>query len=51
MADRSLIDNAIEETLRFRGPLRGNMRVVTRDTELGGVPIPKCEALLDAVLG
>jgi cytochrome P450 len=39
--DPGLIDNAIEETLRFRGPLRGNMRVATRECELGGVRLPK----------
>src|SRR5262249_9312943 len=36
-----LIDHAIEETLRFRGPLRGNMRVATRECELGGVRLPQ----------
>jgi len=41
VADPGLIDAAIEETLRFRGPLRGNMRVATRDCEVGGVAIPQ----------
>ena len=40
-ADRSLIDAAVEETLRYRGPVRGLNRVVTRDCELGGVKLPK----------
>ena len=40
-ADRSLIPAAIEEGLRLRGPVRGIIRVVTADTELAGVPIPK----------
>jgi cytochrome P450 len=39
--DRELISNAVEETLRFRGPIRGLNRMTTRDCELGGVPLPK----------
>lgn len=31
----------IEEVLRLRGPVRGLIRVTTRDTVLGGVPITK----------
>lgn len=30
----------VEEALRLRAPLQGFYRTVTRDTELGGVPIP-----------
>jgi cytochrome P450 len=30
----------VEEALRLRAPLQGFFRVVTRDTELGGVAIP-----------
>jgi cytochrome P450 len=40
-ADPELIFNAVEETLRFRGPIRGLNRMTTRDCELGGVRIPK----------
>ena len=40
-ADPELIYNAVEETLRFRGPIRGLNRMTTRDCELGGVKIPK----------
>jgi cytochrome P450 len=40
-ADRELIGNAVEETLRFRGPIRGLNRMTTRECELGGVRIPK----------
>lgn len=39
--DPQLIDAAIEEGLRLRGPVRGLVRVVTKDTEIGGVPIPE----------
>ena len=40
-ADPTLIPGAVEEALRLRSPLRGIVRVVTRDTELGGVQIPR----------
>jgi cytochrome P450 len=40
-ADPSLIPNAVEEGLRLAAPTQGMYRIVTTDTELGGVPIPK----------
>jgi cytochrome P450 len=39
-ADRSLLPQAIEEAVRWEPPLLTITRVATRDTELGGVPIP-----------
>ena len=39
--DPSRIDRVVEETLRLSTPTQGMWRVVTRDVELGGVPIPK----------
>jgi cytochrome P450 len=39
-SDRSLIPQAIEEAVRWEPPLLVITRVVTRDTELAGVPIP-----------
>src|SRR5262245_52053740 len=39
-ADRSLIPQAIEEAVRWEPPLLTITRVVTRDTELAGIPIP-----------
>jgi len=39
--DRSLIAKAIEETLRWDGPLMVIFRTALRDTVLGGVKIPK----------
>jgi len=39
-ADRSLIPQAIEEAVRWEPPLLTITRVATRDSELGGVPIP-----------
>lgn len=38
--DRSLLPQAIEEAVRWDAPLLTITRVATRDTELGGVPIP-----------
>jgi cytochrome P450 len=39
--DHSLIESALEETLRYDGPVLGLLRVTTRDAELGGTTIPK----------
>jgi cytochrome P450 len=39
-ADRSLLPQAVEEGVRWEPPLLTITRVATRDTELGGVPIP-----------
>lgn len=40
-ADRSLMPQAIEESIRWEGPLLITSRECARDTELAGVPIPK----------
>ncbi|WP_419887224.1 cytochrome P450 [Neobacillus niacini] len=39
--NRSLIPNAVEETLRFWPPLRGMFRMAKKDTMIGGVSIPE----------
>jgi len=39
--DPSLLGQAVEEALRYEGPILGLFRVVTQDAELGGQPIPK----------
>lgn len=39
-SDPAVIPNAIEEVLRFSGPVRGLVRTTTRDVTLGGVSIP-----------
>jgi cytochrome P450 len=39
-SDRELIPQAIEESLRFETPLLNITRLATKDTEVGGVPIP-----------
>jgi cytochrome P450 len=39
-ADHSLLPQAIEEGIRWETPLLNFMRLVTRDTDLGGVALP-----------
>jgi cytochrome P450 len=39
--DPGMIDNAVEEILRLESPSAGLWRVVTKDTEIQGVQIPK----------
>jgi cytochrome P450 len=39
--DPSRVERIVEETLRLSTPTQGMFRVVTADTELGGVPLPK----------
>lgn len=48
--DRSLIAKAIEETLRWEGPVNLNFRTVTKDVVLGGVQIP-AGAVVQTVTG
>jgi cytochrome P450 len=40
LADRTLVESAIEETLRFESPTQWTSRYCVKDTEIGGVPIP-----------
>lgn len=49
-ADRSLIPQAIDEALRWEGPVVSTLRYVTRDTELAGVSL-KQGTILNVVLG
>jgi cytochrome P450 len=44
--DRALVPQAIEEAIRFETPLLNITRVATKDTEIGGVRIPKGSTLL-----
>lgn len=39
-ADRSLIPGAVEEALRFESPAQRGSRVLTRDAEIAGCPLP-----------
>lgn len=45
----ALIAPAIEECLRFDGPIPGTMRVVHEDVEFGGVLIPKNTAVFASI--
>lgn len=45
-ADPGLIPNAVEECLRYVGSVAAWRRVTTKDTEVGGVPVPKGSKLL-----
>lgn len=49
-ADRSLIPQAIEEALRWDGPVLAQLRMPTVDIEMGGVNIP-AGSLLDVIAG
>ena len=48
--DRSLIAAAVEEALRWDGPVLASARMTTTDTEIAGVPVPK-NAYLDMLYG
>jgi hypothetical protein len=48
-ADRALLPLAIEETLRWEGPVNVNLRTLARDFELGGVPMAAGSAIRSAV--
>ncbi|SKB99690.1 cytochrome P450 [Sphingopyxis flava] len=48
--DRNLIPAAIEEALRWDGPVLAQTRVAATDVELGGIKIPK-GAFLDVLAG
>src|SRR5581483_7308818 len=39
-SDWSLLDNAMEEVLRYEPPVQGLFRCATEDTEIAGCPIP-----------
>ena len=44
--DPSLVDNFVEETLRYLSPTNNMWRVATEDTEIEGVKIKKNELLM-----
>lgn len=45
-ADRALVPNFIEETLRFESPIKGDFRLSRVLTEVGGVPVPAGTTLM-----
>lgn len=44
-ADPSLIEAAVEETIRHSGPAKGMLRITAEDVQLAGVTIPKGQLL------
>ena len=46
LTDKKMIKNFVEETLRLEAPVQGLPRVVTKDTELGGVPLKAGDMLM-----
>jgi len=49
-ADRTLVPQAVEEALRWDGPVLSSSRMTTTDTVLDGVPLP-ADAYLDLMYG
>ena len=49
--DRTLVDPAIEETLRFDGPVQMTLRATTREVELEGTAIPAGAAVAVSIGG
>ena len=45
-AERPLIRTALEESMRLESPVQWLQRIVTEDTELGGVALPKGSLVL-----
>jgi hypothetical protein len=44
-ADPSLINSAVEEVLRFEGPVDATARIASRDMELGGCPVKQTQSI------
>jgi len=49
-SDRSIVSACVEEILRFEPPLTSFSRLVTEDTVIAGVPVPR-GALVDVAVG
>lgn len=45
-ADPGLIRSAVEECLRFNGPMKGTMRVAATDMQIGGVDVKKGDRVM-----
>ncbi|MGH6873238.1 MAG: cytochrome P450 [Rhizomicrobium sp.] len=50
-ADPSLINSAIEEVLRYEGPVDITARVASRDMELSGCPVRQTQSLFTSLRG
>jgi cytochrome P450 len=50
-ADPSLINSAVEEVLRYEGPVDITGRIASRDLDIGGCPVKKTQSLLLSLRG
>lgn len=50
-ADPSLINSAVEEVLRYEGPVDITGRIASRDLEIGGCPVKKTQSMLMSLRG
>ena len=50
-ADPSLINNAVEEVLRYESPVDITTRIAPRDMEVGGCPVKQTQSLLMSLRG
>ena len=50
-ADASLINSAVEEVLRFEGPVDVTGRIASRDLEVGGCPVKTSQSMLLSLRG
>jgi len=49
--DPSLINSAVEEVLRYEGPVDITGRIASRDLEIGGCPVKKTQSMLLSLRG
>ncbi|HEY2446179.1 MAG TPA: cytochrome P450 [Rhizomicrobium sp.] len=50
-ADPSLINSAVEEVLRFEGPVDVTGRIASRDLDIGGCPVRKTQSMMLSLRG
>jgi cytochrome P450 len=50
-ADPSLINSAVEEVLRYEGPVDITGRIASRDLEIGGCPVKQTQSMLLSLRG
>ncbi|HEX3430056.1 MAG TPA: cytochrome P450 [Rhizomicrobium sp.] len=51
MSDPSLINSAVEEVLRYEGPVDITGRIASRDLEIGGCPVRQTQSMLLSLRG
>src|SRR5436305_14560094 len=50
-ADPALINSAVEEVLRYEGPVDVTGRIASRDLEVGGCPVKETQSMLLSLRG